>query len=241
MFKRPHHQSIAKLLEMFDEHLLEQTGSLFGGGTAIVLALEEYRESVDIDFLVAAHDGYRLLRNLVSSSGLGRLLPKPVEYLREVRADRYGVRTVVKIDGQPIKIEFVTEDRISIHGSIDIRLGVRTLSREDMYAEKLLANADRGLDRSTLSRDLIDIAMMVRAWGPIPGSSWSKARGAYGQHVDDMYKRAVSLVLDGCYLASCLQKMEMSVDLLPEIRKSLNLSNLRHAPAMKDSSGILLG
>ena len=77
MFKRPHHQRIAQVLAALDADLLQQTQCYFAGGTAIVLLLDEYRESLDIDFLCASQDGYRLLRNLVGDD-LGPLLRTPV-------------------------------------------------------------------------------------------------------------------------------------------------------------------
>jgi len=51
MFKRPHHQRIDRILHAFKPEILEEACCLFGGGTAIALSLDEYRESVDIDFL----------------------------------------------------------------------------------------------------------------------------------------------------------------------------------------------
>ncbi len=67
-----------------------------------------------------------------------------------MRADIYGVRAVIEMDGVPIKIEFLSENRIELSGSIHHAFGVPTLSRVDMYAEKLLANADRWADRSVM-------------------------------------------------------------------------------------------
>lgn len=52
MFERPHHQRIAHVLAALDGDVLRQHGCLFGGGTCIALRYGEYRESVDIDFLV---------------------------------------------------------------------------------------------------------------------------------------------------------------------------------------------
>ena len=48
-----------------------------------------------------------------------------------------------------------------VEGAPDPRTGVATLSRTDMFAEKLLANADRWNEKSVASRDIIDLAMMV--------------------------------------------------------------------------------
>jgi hypothetical protein len=74
MFDRQHHQRIVKVLHAFNSDILSETKCYFGGGTAIVLSLAEYRESLDIDFLCAANEGYRLLRNTISQDSLGTLL-----------------------------------------------------------------------------------------------------------------------------------------------------------------------
>ncbi len=220
-FKRPHHQRIAQVLAALDAKLLQQAACFFAGGTAIVLALDEYRESLDIDFLCASNDGYRLLRNTVGDD-LGPLLTQPLKHLRAVRADRYGIRTTLAIDGVPIKLEIVSEGRIAIEGSLDPILGVPTLARNDMFAEKLLANADRGLDKSVMSRDLIDLAMMMTHWGPIPPQAWKKAEAAYGAHLRKAFAQAVTLLQDESYLRQCLQKMQMDVGLARQIVVILN-------------------
>lgn len=62
MFDRPHHQCIARVLASLDAGLLREHACWFGGGTAIALRLGEFRESVDIDFLVSDAHAYRELR-----------------------------------------------------------------------------------------------------------------------------------------------------------------------------------
>jgi hypothetical protein len=220
MFERLHHQRIAKFLSSLNADFLAQTGCYFGGGTAIVLSLNEYRESVDVDFLCSSIDGYRSLRNTINSGSLGDILSSPVELFREVRADRYGIRTFVLVDGTPIKFEIVSEGRIDISGSVDPIFGVPTLSRDDMYAEKLLANADRYGDVSVTSRDAIDLAMLIDHWGAVPEQAWEKARRAYGQSIDTSYEKAIEKVSNQDYLASCLKKMHMEpalVERIPEL------------------------
>ena len=69
MFTRPHHQRIANVLESLDADLLKRHNCLFAGGTAIALGYGEYRESVDVDFLVSDLTSYRYLRNLVREQG----------------------------------------------------------------------------------------------------------------------------------------------------------------------------
>lgn len=102
MFERPHHRRIATLLHALNSDVLQEAQCFFGGGTAIVLLLGEYRESVDVDFLCSSQDGYRLLRNTVTRHDLGGLLREPVLYVREVRADFYGIRTFMEIGGRSL-------------------------------------------------------------------------------------------------------------------------------------------
>lgn len=71
MFKRPRHQRIAHVLSALDADVLRAYACWFGGGTCIALRFGEYRESVDIDFLVSDAAGYRDLRELLTGpSGL---------------------------------------------------------------------------------------------------------------------------------------------------------------------------
>jgi hypothetical protein len=130
--------------------------------------LNEYREGVAVDFLRASADGYRYLRNTIKENSLGELLKQPVAISRQVKADRYGIRTFCVIDSTPIKFEIVREDRIDLVGLSSSTLPVPELSRIDMYAEKLLANTDRWADASASNRDIIDLSMVIRHWRHIP-------------------------------------------------------------------------
>lgn len=224
MFERAHHQLIHKLLGKLNSELLTRCECYFAGGTAVALMLSEFRESVDVDFLCSSHDGYRMLRDVVFSNDINGLLSEPVKLLRDVRADRYGIRTFVEIDGVPIKFEIVNEGRIQLRGEMNAALGVPTLCMEDLYAEKLLANADRYNDKSVLSRDIIDIAMMIDGWGNIPQVSWEKARGAYGVSVDKSFSKAVEMISDRNYLKSCLEKMHIDQGLAERIPAILSKS-----------------
>ncbi|HET8900149.1 MAG TPA: nucleotidyl transferase AbiEii/AbiGii toxin family protein [Rhodanobacteraceae bacterium] len=176
MFERPHHQKIAQILHTMDADLLTHAKCYFGGGTAIALKLGEYRESVDINFLCSDLVGYRLLREAITPPTLGAVLRAPIKHLREVRTQRDKISTFLEVDGTAVRVKFVLEGRIAITGALDPKLSVPVLCREDMYAEKLLANADRALDRSQMSRDLIDLAMMIQAWGPSPRPRWKRRK-----------------------------------------------------------------
>ena len=221
MFRRPHHQRIAQLLGALDPDLLARAKCYFGGGTAIVLQLNEYRESVDIDFLCSDKQGYRTLRNAIAAPTLGAVLRTPVKHLRDVRTHRDKISTFLEIEATPIRVEFVLEARISINGAVDPVLGVPLLARDDMYAEKLLANTDRALDRSQMSRDIIDLAMMIQAWGPIPATALEKASEAYGQAIYEYFDRALEQMSDSRYRAECLRTMAMDPNLGPVIMSTL--------------------
>lgn len=212
MFERPHHQRIAQVLQAMDAGLLARANCFFGGGTAIALQLGEYRVSVDIDFLCSDLHGYRLLRSAITPPTLGKVLRTPIPHRRDVRTQRDKISTYLDIDDIPIRVEFVLEARIQLDGVIDPMLGVPLLSRTDLYAEKLLANADRALDRSQMSRDLIDLAMMIEAWGPIPPAAVDKAVAAYGHAIHDYYERGLALLRDDDYRSHCLASMAMDAD-----------------------------
>lgn len=162
-FRRPHHRAIAQALRAFDAEFLLGAGCFFGGGTRLAMALGEYRESRDIDFLCSRRSGVRALRETVSSDSLRGVLRKPLELAREVRTDRDGIRTFLLVGGTRLKFEILFESRLDLAGAVDQDLGVPVLAPEHAVAEKLLANADRGLDESTLARDLIDLAFAA-AW-----------------------------------------------------------------------------
>lgn len=208
MFKYPRHEAIIKLLHSFNQGVLQQAECYFAGGTAISLALNEFRESVDVDFLCASSAGYRLLRNTVSNN-LGELLSKPVNHLREVKTDQYKIYTILESEGIAVKVEIVREARISISGSYSSNFQVPLLSQVDLFAQKLLANTDRGLDRGMMSRDIIDLAVMIKNWGEIPEESWNKAVEAYGNQISNYFAKSIQLIHDTRYLKSCLEKMAM--------------------------------
>jgi hypothetical protein len=114
MFERAHHRRIHAVLCDMDPDFLRSAGCCFAGGTCLALQLGEYRESVDIDFLCASTAGYRAIRSTVSEASLGELFRVTPRLLREVRADRYGIRTAVDVEGVPIRFEVVLEGRIPI-------------------------------------------------------------------------------------------------------------------------------
>ena len=69
------------------------------------------------------------------------------------------------------------------------------LSRESAFAEKFLANADRGLDASTLPRDVIDLACMAEHWGMPPARAGLRlAEAAYGGDIQRKLDHAIGKI-----------------------------------------------
>lgn len=215
LFERPHHSRIAAVLEALDADVLAANDCLFGGGTAMALRYGEYRESVDIDFLVSKVEGYRHLRQRLTGPDGMRAIARPGHTLsqtREVRADQYGLRTMLQVDGVDIKFEIVLEGRIDLEapGPNDRQCGVATLTPLDMATSKLLANSDRWRDDAVMSRDLIDLAMMAPPRA-LMRQAMAKAQGAYGESVvADLASAVEDLRARPHRLDQCMQAMAMT-------------------------------
>lgn len=214
MFKREHHLRIATVLQALDAEMLRKHRCFFGGGTAIVLRRDEYRESVDIDFLISDKEGFRELRQkLTAGYGLSPIL-RPgakITLAREIRADQYGIRTMVLVGDFQIKFEIVLEGRIKLQlpNSVDQICGVTTLTQLDFATTKILANSDRWTDDTVYSRDLIDLAMLQ-----VPilifQSAVAKAKEAYGDAAVRDLKRAIEkLRRRPGRLEECLKALKM--------------------------------
>lgn len=213
LYSRPHHQCIQRVLESLDDDLLRQHHCLFGGGTAIVLARGEYRESVDIDFIVSSLQGYRALRGLVNAQGIGALMTRSLPLRREAKIDQYGIRSAVDVDGVPVKLEIVFEGRVALADPLPAQriCGVWALALEDQVATKLMANSDRWADRAVWSRDVIDLAMLVND-GRLDPTGVAKALRAYGSSViTDLDKARSRLLAEDGWLAACMARLQMSM------------------------------
>lgn len=215
MFERAHHRRIAKVLLALDAERLRGLQCWFGGGTAIALRHGEYRESVDIDFLVSDADGYRQLRQqLAGAAGVDTLLRAgavPLALARDIRIDQYGIRTALLVDDVPIKFEIVREGRIALAqpAARDAVCGISSLATTDQAASKLLANSDRWRDDSVFSRDAIDLSMLdlpPRHLRP----AVDKARQAYGDAVVEDMRRALDGLRDRSgHLERCMRALSM--------------------------------
>jgi len=211
-YRRARHKLVQSLLEKLDADFLRQARCYFGGGTRIVLELDEYRESADVDLLCSNRDGYRELRSAVTPTSLGRIARGQIALAREIASDIYGIRTFVDIDGEKIKLEIVHEARIDLNGVALPDVPVSCLDQRTCFAEKFLANADRWADRSVLSRDAIDLAFMLNAWSQdVARQGFEDARAAYGDAVERDLKLAVQKLLeDKEYLKRCAGELSIT-------------------------------
>ena len=228
MFKREHHQKISEVLQRLDAQILKDHACYFGGGTAIALMTGEYRESVDIDFLVSDLTGYRALRELLTGpEGMAAITKsgRELALAREIRTDQYGIRAMLRVGDINIKFEIISEGRIAFDApkGKDYVGEIATLSRIDLMASKLLANTDRWNDDSVFCRDVIDLAMMKVNKKEFH-QAVEKAITAYGNSVLVSLDKAIDrLITKEGLLDRCITVMKISV---PRAVLRQNLENL---------------
>lgn len=229
MFKREHHRKIAEVLQRLDDQVLRDHECYFGGGTAIALMNGEYRESVDIDFLVSNIECFRALRHLLTGpKGIAPLTRSGRELVlaRDIRADQYAIRTMIFVGNTNIKFEIISEGRIrfEVPKNKDRVEDIHTLSRVDLVASKFLANSDRWSDDGVFSRDLIDLAMM-RINQKEFQLAMEKARVPYGDSVlHTLFKASNRLLGAESPLDRCISVMNISV---PKALLWQNIEDLR--------------
>jgi len=196
------------------------------------LRFGEYRESVDIDFLVSDLSCYRDLREMLTqSSGLSAIFlqgQRAVNQVGALRADQYGIRTRLEVAGTEIKFEIVHEGRIALDvpGRSDEVLGVSTLTTVDLAASKLLANSDRWADDGIFSRDIIDLAMM----SPSPralSAAIAKAEVAYASAIRTDAKKALArLEARDKWFERCMSTMHMNLPKASVVHRLRRLQRL---------------
>ena len=225
-YQRLRHRAVACILNLLDAQVLKEAECYFGGGTRIALELAEYRESEDIDFICSNLTGYRKLRSTVDNRSLGSLLPKlgpDLSLLRDVRADQYGIRTIIDVQGEPVKFEIILEARIQVAAMKVTGIPVLVLDRTSCFAEKWLANADRWNDKAVLSRDAIDLAFMLSVWSIEDALAGERlASAAYGEVVSRAASGASSKLLeDATYRRQCAKALGIGAEkrLLAGLRK----------------------
>lgn len=187
----------------------------------MVMRFGEWRVSSYIEFLMSDWGAYRELRQLITTGGVEAL--GKVTALREVRADRYGIRALLDSSAGPIKLEIIHEGRIDLDtpGPDDQMCGIATLKGLDMVATKLLANDDRWADRGLFSRDLIDLALL-----PVDDHQWNagmaKAIDAYGASISRTLQSAVAGATEQPqWFEGCIHHMQMDSISADQLREKV--------------------
>jgi hypothetical protein len=189
----------------------------------------EYRESVDMDFLVSDINKYRSLRQLLTGpNGIAALTLSGRELVlaREIRADQYGIRTMIRVGDTNIKFEIISEGRIVFEApkSKDQIHGIAILSRLDLISSKLLANADRWSDDGVFNRDAIDLAMM-RVSKKELHQAIEKSQEAYGDSILASLNKSIDrLLTKEDLLERCMAVMKIST---PKALLWQNLEDLK--------------
>lgn len=213
MFDHEHHQKIIQVLSGLNTEIFNECHAYFGGGTLITLLHNEYRWSKDVDFICPVGHGYKRLREIIfDASFCGDVLFSSNESIvipREIKADQYGVRFLLKVDGTPIKFEIVAEGRISLEAPEFHPFAPKlpTLSSVDRFTEKLLANTDRWPDKSVESRDLIDLGVLCATEG-INHDAFAKAEAVYPAR-ESLVKSVESFLGDPVYQQKCFKALQM--------------------------------
>ena len=189
-----HHEAIRHALKKFNQSYLSEHNILFGGGTRIALELDEYRTSIDIDFLCPNKESYRAVRSQATSNSLGNLLSTPLTFVREIRMDRDAVRTVIESKGRKIKLEIVAFDNYNLKAAKELKWGVPIIDTDSCFITKLLANADRY--REPVKKDIIDLIKMYKAWGTPGDFVWDEVDSHYGSAGEKSLLDALDMVCD---------------------------------------------
>jgi hypothetical protein len=214
-YQRLRHRTVARVLDVLDVGVLTRTQCYFAGGTRIALELNEYRESEDLDFICSDRAGYRSLRAQINNRSLGDLIPEShadIALLRDVRADQYGIRTVLEVQGEPLKFEIILEARIEVSATRVTGIPLPVLDRTCCFAEKWLANADRWNDQAVLSRDAIDLAFMLAAWKTDEALAGADLAGrAYGDAIGRAARAASAKLLENAkYRKQCVDYLAIT-------------------------------
>jgi hypothetical protein len=114
-------------------------------------------------------------------------------------------------EGTSIRVEMIREARIALGPAARAAwTKVPVLSITDTFAEKLLESSDRWPDRDDLSRDLLDLAVLRMAHGPVPEAAWSTVESAYGTAPrQDLHRAAERFLGDPDYQERCFTGLDV--------------------------------
>ena len=220
--------AIENITEQLNKDLLDRYQVVLGGGALIGMLHEQIRYSSDLDFLVAP-TGYNALKYRLRQGESIFSSTKDLE-VGNPRIDRYGIRYPIRFSKQKrevaIKLEIVAEWNMEIEQPESLN-NLPCLNLKDRVTAKLLANVDRGHDRSKFSRDLIDLAI-IGSQSEIPDSAIDKAKSIYPDAISALIE-AIQRFQDypnyreKCYENLQIDKPEIVIDGLDYLAKKCAL------------------
>ena len=242
MFKRDHHRSIAAVLSALNQDYLYERRCYFGGGTLLALDFGEYRESVDIDFLISDADQIRALRSDLHECGYSALFSEAENGLTLIpdqpRITRDKVVFAVQLADTPLKVEIIFEERLVLDDPrVASFTAVPCLTIRDSIAEKLLANADRGLDTAYFAKDLIDLAIVVTDMTILDEAIAKVHESPNGYDVDAPLRRVIQHFNEHrefrqhCYAQLQISSQRNVADGIDRLAQHLGLPALDRLPA----------
>lgn len=234
MFRREPHRALEPVLAALDGAALERFEVALGGATRIALQFGEVRVSRDIDLLCSSAKGWAALRTAVAEQGYRALFsdPSAMGLPRPPTADQYGVRFAVVSADTSVKVEIIREARFALGDAVRTPFcALPCLSIGDVFTEKVLANADRGADPSQFDRDVLDLAVLRVACGPIPTESYATAERAYGPSARTALIRSVDVLRrDPHRLARAMRALRVDDEALVERGLAMLVSDLGLPP-----------
>ena len=183
MFKRQQHNRIAQVLHALNGRRLLEQRCLFAGGTVIAMRYGEYRESVDIDFLVSDAGCYRNLREMLTRpQGIQALVREggvPLTLMRDLRADQYGIRTMLLANSDSWNDDGVFSRDLIDLAMMSLPLPLLRLAvskAEQAYGESILRDLAKAIDVLQNRNGWLERCMQVLAMSLPKAQLWQKVR-----------------------------------------------------------------
>lgn len=220
--KKEYFKKVKRFIKNLQEKIFLENQIYFGGGSAIALKYDEFRFSKDLDFLSSSKNGFYQLKNRIREDGISYLL-KNEELIKVIdcKTNNYKITILLEMEETPLKIEILHTLDFKIEGDFNKELNIPQLSINDMFAQKISACIDRGLDKNTYGRDLLDLCVLLDKNKTINNDVLDNIENIYGKN---FYKTLLQvyemLILDEKYYEECLTKNHCSEnikDIFPNV------------------------
>ena len=169
--------TVGVVIDSLNTEVFDRFNLLWCGGSMLAAQSNNYRLSLDIDFIANKAD-YNLFYEWMLDNQPSNLLNNTSLTTGEVRRDRFGVKFPVVCNNTAIKLEIIAEERFILDTPPSVPSQISKLVFEDRIVSKLFANRDRWIDDSSYCRDLIDLAVL-RTQKTFPNSVFTKGKRNY--------------------------------------------------------------